>query len=50
MLEDLRGIVALLRSLPKERRPKFEGGLSTAFGCTIEGDVPADKVVRSPSS
>jgi hydroxymethylglutaryl-CoA lyase len=46
MLEETRGIVALLRSLPKERRPKFEGGLSTAFGCTIEGDVPADKVVQ----
>lgn len=46
MLDEVRGIVALLRSLPKERRPKFEGGLSTAFGCTIEGEVPADKVVR----
>jgi hydroxymethylglutaryl-CoA lyase len=46
MLDETRGIVALLRGLPKERRPKFEGGLSTAFGCTIEGDVPADKVVR----
>ena len=45
MLEEVRGIVALLRSLPAERRPKFEGGLSTAFGCTIEGVVPADKVV-----
>jgi hydroxymethylglutaryl-CoA lyase len=46
MLEETRGIVALIRSLPKERRPRFEGGLSTAFGCTIEGDVPADKVVQ----
>ena len=46
MLEETRGIVALLRGLPKERRPRFEGGLSTAFGCTIEGDVPADKVVQ----
>jgi hydroxymethylglutaryl-CoA lyase len=46
MLEETRGIVALLRSLQKAQRPKFEGGLSTAFGCTIEGDVPADKVVR----
>jgi len=45
-LDETRGIVALLRSLPVELRPKFEGGLSTAFGCTIEGDVPADKVVR----
>ncbi len=46
MLDETRGIVALLRSVPVESRPKFEGGLSTAFGCTIEGDVPADKVVR----
>jgi hydroxymethylglutaryl-CoA lyase len=46
MLDETRGIVALLRSLPQERRPKFEGGLSTAFGCTIEGVVPADKVVQ----
>jgi hydroxymethylglutaryl-CoA lyase len=46
MLDETRGIVALLRSLPPERRPKFEGGLSTAFGCTIEGVVPADTVVR----
>lgn len=46
MLEEVRGIVALLRSLPAERRPRFEGGLSTAFGCTLEGDVPADRVVQ----
>ena len=46
MLDEVRGIVALLRTLPADERPKFEGGLSTAFGCTIEGDVPADKVVR----
>jgi hydroxymethylglutaryl-CoA lyase len=46
MLDEVRGIVALLRSLPAERRPKFEGGLSTAFGCTLEGEVPADRVVR----
>ena len=45
MLEEVRGIVALLRGLPADRRPKFEGGLSTAFGCTLEGIVPADKVV-----
>jgi hydroxymethylglutaryl-CoA lyase len=46
MLEETRGIVALIRSLPQEQRPRFEGGLSTAFGCTIEGNVPAEKVVR----
>jgi len=46
MLDEVRGIVALLRSLPEEQRPKFEGGLSTAFGCTLEGEVPADRVVQ----
>ena len=46
MLEEVRGIVSLLRDLPADRRPKFEGGLSTAFGCTLEGPIPADKVVR----
>lgn len=46
MLEETRAIVALLRSLPPERRPRFEAGLSTAFGCSYEGNIPADKVVR----
>jgi hydroxymethylglutaryl-CoA lyase len=46
VLEEVRGIVALLRSLPTGERPRFEGGLSTAFGCTLEGEVPADRVVR----
>jgi hydroxymethylglutaryl-CoA lyase len=46
MLEETRAIVSLLRSLPADRRPRFEGGLSTAFGCTLEGFVPPDKVVR----
>jgi hydroxymethylglutaryl-CoA lyase len=46
MLEETRRIVELLRGLPAAQRPKFEGGLSTAFGCTLEGVVPADKVVQ----
>ncbi len=45
MLDEVRGIVSLLRTLPADRRPKFEGGLSTAFGCTIEGIVKPEKVV-----
>lgn len=45
MLEEVRGIVGLLRNLPADRRPKFEGGLSTAFGCTLEGAVSPAKVV-----
>lgn len=46
MLEETRGIVELLKSLPAKRRPKFEGGISTAFGCSYEGVIPADKVLR----
>jgi len=45
MLDEVKGIVALLKDVPADRRPKFEGGLSTAFGCTLEGVVPADTVV-----
>ena len=46
MLEETRAIVELLRELPPQRRPKFEAGISTAFGCSYEGIIPAEKVVR----
>jgi len=46
VLDEVHAVVALLRSLPPGQRPKFEGGLSTAFGCTLEGEVPADRVVQ----
>ena len=46
MLDEVRRIAELLGSLPRGSRPRLEGGLSTAFGCTIEGVVPADKVVQ----
>lgn len=46
MLEETRAIVELLRGLPPERRPKFEAGISTAFGCSYEGIIPATKVAR----
>ena len=45
MLDEVKSIVTLLNGLPIDRRPKFEGGLSTAFGCTLEGVVPRDRVV-----
>ncbi|MGH8618593.1 MAG: hydroxymethylglutaryl-CoA lyase [Burkholderiales bacterium] len=32
--------------LPKDRRPKIEAGLSTVFGCTIQGEVKESEVVR----
>ena len=45
VLDEVRAIVDLLNTLPAGQRPAFEGGLSTAFGCTLEGAVPEGKVV-----
>lgn len=46
VLEEVQGIRAVIDSLPAAERPKLEGSLSTAFGCTIEGAVPEDKVME----
>ena len=46
MLQEVKRIVELLAEVPQEDRPSFEVGLSTAFGCTIEGPVNEDAVVR----
>ena len=43
---EVEGIVALLSNLGSAKRPGFEVGLSTAFGCTLEGRVSEDAVVR----
>ncbi|MDE1149960.1 MAG: hydroxymethylglutaryl-CoA lyase [Azospirillaceae bacterium] len=45
MIEETRRIADLIKSLPADQRPKFEGGLSTAFGCTLEGMVPEARVL-----
>jgi hydroxymethylglutaryl-CoA lyase len=45
ILDEARAIADMLRALPPERRPHFEGSLSTAFGCTIEGPIPPTRVV-----
>jgi len=42
---EIARICALRDSLPKDRRPVIEGGLSTVFGCTIEGVVPEADVL-----
>jgi hydroxymethylglutaryl-CoA lyase len=46
MLEEIRRCVAFLATLPADQRPHFEVGLSTAFGCTLEGEVPEARVIR----
>lgn len=41
---DFERIVALARDLPEVRRPIIVGGLATALGCTIEGNIPEARV------
>ena len=38
-------IMAWRNGLPEGARPEIEVGVSTAFGCTIEGAVPEDRVI-----
>ena len=47
MFAEVRSIAALVADQPEDARPHFEAGLSTAFGCTIEGPIDEDLVVRS---
>jgi hydroxymethylglutaryl-CoA lyase len=46
VLEEVEKIAELIKFQPVENRPHFEGGLSTAFGCTLEGHVPQAKVIE----
>lgn len=43
-LEEAREVVALLRAAGPSR-PRLEVGISTAFGCSIQGEVPLHDVV-----
>jgi hydroxymethylglutaryl-CoA lyase len=43
---DFGRIAELIKSLDPARRPVLAGGLSTALGCTIEGRISEDDVVR----
>jgi len=45
MIDQAAEIARLLADVPEETRPRFEAGISTAFGCTLEGAVPEDRVV-----
>lgn len=46
MIEETRRIADLIAAQPEGQRPRFEGGLSTAFGCTLEGMVPDAVLLR----
>jgi hydroxymethylglutaryl-CoA lyase len=44
-LADLRRIAEFLKGIEANKRPRLLCGLATSFGCTIEGNVPHDRVV-----
>lgn len=46
MLAEIKAIAELVAVQPEGQRPHFEVGLSTAFGCTIEGPVSEDQVAH----
>lgn len=49
MFDEITNIATLVAGVNEATRPSFEAGLSTAFGCTLEGPVAEDLVVRSAS-
>jgi hydroxymethylglutaryl-CoA lyase len=46
MVEEVRRCVELRSQLRGKDAPEIEAGVSTAFGCTMQGEVPEDDVVR----
>ncbi len=47
MFAEVAAIAERVNQVPADERPHFEAGLSTAFGCTLEGAISEDLVVRS---
>jgi hydroxymethylglutaryl-CoA lyase len=46
MVVQVRQACELRASLPAGQRPEIEGAVATAFGCTLQGEVPESEVVR----
>ena len=46
MVVQVRQACDLRASLPVLQRPEIEGAVATAFGCTLQGEVPEAEVVR----
>ncbi|MEL7540913.1 MAG: hydroxymethylglutaryl-CoA lyase [Pseudomonadota bacterium] len=47
VIEEAAAISELIQSLPDSQRPHFEGSLSTAFGCTLEGPIDEAVILRN---
>ncbi|MFK7860995.1 MAG: hydroxymethylglutaryl-CoA lyase [Granulosicoccus sp.] len=48
-IEEVRRVCAFRDSLTVDQRPEIEVGISTAFGCTLEGTVSEDWVIEMAS-
>lgn len=46
VINEARAISERIGSLANNERPYFEGSLSTAFGCTIEGKIPLSVILN----
>lgn len=46
MVAQVRECCQLRAALPVNERPEIEGAVATAFGCTLQGEVPESEVVR----
>jgi hydroxymethylglutaryl-CoA lyase len=46
VIDEACAIAAMIRERPQGERPHFEGSLSTAFGCTLEGAIPDAQIAR----
>ena len=46
MVAQVKECCELRAALPAGTRPEIEGAVATAFGCTLQGDVPESEVVR----
>lgn len=50
VIDEARAIAAMIAEQPKDRRPHFEGSLSTVFGCTLEGAIADSQIERLAAS
>lgn len=46
VIAEAQAIGAMIAALPANRRPHFEGSLSTVFGCTLEGPIADHQIER----
>lgn len=47
VIEEAVAIADWIEAQPEEKRPHFEGSLSTAFGCTLEGPIDDAVILRN---